>query len=380
MHILIATNAFKHSLSAAEAALAIRKGLMQSRLTGKITVFPVADGGDGTMEALLFHKGGELQTVRSVNAQGHPVTASFGWMPGEKTAVVALSAASGLSRLGAARLRPLQSDTRGTGRLIKAALDRGARRILIGVGGSATIDGGAGIIRALGGKFRDRAGKMIRQLPEGLLQLAQIDLEKLDRRLEKVELVVLCDVTTPLLGRGNCVKVFGPQKGAESGDIVLLEKALKRYSRVIRSCSGRDVSAMPFGGAAGGTAAGLNGLLGARLVNGIDYFLEHTAFAAALRQADLVITGEGSLDTQTLSGKAPLGVADRCHAAGLPVIALAGAVPLAPPGVWQRHFDAFFPIGHAPEPLDQAIRHTRENLARTACQLGNLIAQKTSLH
>jgi glycerate 2-kinase len=372
MHILIAPNAFKNSLSAKEAAQAIEEGLRQSRLSFTAELFPVGDGGDGTGDLLMAKMG----AVR-IDAPAHdPLDmlrpSYFGLAP--DVAVVEMANASGLRLIDAGERDPLRASSRGTGDLILAALAKEPGVILIGLGGSATVDGGTGILTALGIRFLDGDGRDLPPSPANLIRLASIDASSLDARLKTTMITVLCDVKNPLLGPEGAASVFGPQKGASPETVLLLETALQRFAYIVRQQLGIDIATLPMGGSAGGTAAGLHALLGARLVNGIDYFLDVTGFDEALAQTDLVITGEGSIDEQTLRGKAPFGVASRAKKIGLPVIAMAGRLPQTPSAHLDRYFDVLLPINHEPLPLPDALSHTAANLMATSRALGNLLS------
>lgn len=374
MHILIAPNAFKHSLTADEAAVAIREGFMQSKLDCSCECFPVADGGDGTGELIVKKREGEWVEASVRNALGKGIMAQFGLIDQGKTAVVEMAAASGIRLIKREDLDPLIATSFGTGEQIRVALDRGVKRIIIGMGGSATVDGGCGIMKALGIRFLDAGGKELTRLPEALTQLDRIDTSGTDKRIVNCEVVVLCDVDNLLLGEQGAAAVFGPQKGASAADVQQLDAALGRLSQVALQQTGKDMAAVKYGGTAGGASAGLWALLGAKLVNGIDYFLELTGFEASLGKADMVVTGEGSIDEQTLQGKGPFGVASRAKLHGLPVIGLAGRVPGEPDKNLQQYFDALLAIGNCPSDLAAALAATAGNLSRTAAALGNLLA------
>lgn len=374
MHILIAPNAFKHAVEAPTAAGAIERGLLASRLACTCECFPIGDGGNGTCRLIIDRLQGELVRVPVMDPLGRPVTAVFGLVEGGQTAVIEMADASGLHLLASTELNPLRANSYGTGQLIKAALDSGVRKVIIGMGGSATVDGGSGMVQALGARFLDSAGKEIADLPVGLDGLHAIDLSGLDKRLQDVKVTVLCDVDNPLLGETGAAHVFGPQKGASAEQVKQLDKLLGRYAATIQTTTGEDVSTRRSGGVAGGASAGLAGLLGAELVDGIDYFLDLTRFEESLSKSDLVITGEGSIDSQTLQGKGPYGVASRAKQRGLPVIGLAGSLPLGITNELNAYFDTLLAIGNRPSPLDDALAATSDNLARTATQLGNLLA------
>jgi glycerate kinase len=373
MNILISPNAFKHSLNAGEAALAIREGLMQSKLEGTFECFPVGDGGDGTGSLIVSRCNGIEISAVAHDPLKRKIPASFGLIDAGKTAVIEMATASGLHRLQKNELNPMQATSIGTGELIINAMDKGVRKIIIGMGGSATVDGGMGILQALGLRFLNADGKDI-PTPGDLTSLVSIDPLGLDTRIKECEVMVLCDVDNRLLGKQGAAAVFGPQKGASDSKVPILDAALSRFSEVILHQTGKNISALKYGGTAGGAAAGLWGLLNAKLVNGINYFLQLTGFDLALDKCDLVITGEGSIDGQTAKGKGPFGVACRAKLKGLPVIGIAGKVPLKPNTSLQQYFDALIPIGHQPLDMPAALAFTKNNLIRTSREIGNLLA------
>lgn len=373
MNILIAPNAFKHSLDAMAAAEAIALGLGQSKLECTCQLFPVGDGGDGTGSLIIQKLNGELVGANVHDALGRAITARFGLIDKGQTAVIEMADAAGIRLLKKEELNPLVASTVGTGEMIKQALDKGARKILIGMGGSATVDGGIGILIALGIRFLDINNEIITS-PGKLNRLKDIDLSGLDQRIAHCEITVLCDVDNLLLGTEGAAAVFGPQKGASPQDVEILDVALKTLAEVTLKLTGIDISAVKHGGTAGGAAAGLYGLLNARLVSGGTYFLELTNFNMALQNAQLVITGEGSIDEQTLQGKAPFAVASAAKQKKLPVIGLAGKVPLIASREMERYFDMLLAIGNEPADLNTALKHTHNNLVRTAKQIGDLLA------
>jgi len=375
-NILIAPNAFKHSLDAVEAAEAIAEGLQASRLSCAYELFPIGDGGNGTCRLLIERLGGTKIEATVNDPLGRPVKAAIGLIEAGRTAVIEMADASGLHLLSMDELNPLKATSYGTGQLIRTALDRGVRRIILGMGGSATVDGGSGMLDALGVRFLDSDGNRIGDLPNGLRRLSTIDRSALDDRLANVELTILCDVDNPLLGERGAATVFGPQKGATPTMVQELEHCLSVFAEVILRDTEIALADLPHGGVAGGASAGLHAVLGARLVNGIEYFLELTGFDRALERCDVVITAEGSIDRQTLQGKGPYGVARRAKIHGLPVIGLAGRVPSDVDVDLQEWFDVLLAIGHAPVPLHEALATTRDNLKRTAIQLGNLLAHR----
>jgi glycerate kinase len=376
VHILIAPNAFKNSLDATAAAEAIRQGLQLSKLKCTCECFPVGDGGDGTAALLIQKCGGTIVPVEVHDPLGRRIRAAFGLIDNDKTAVIEMADASGLRLLRREEFDPLHTNTFGTGELIKCALDKGVGKIIIGIGGSATVDGATGILRALGVRFLDAGGKILSNLPEDLADLESIDLSGLAQRLSHCALTVLCDVENSLLGEAGAAKVFGPQKGATEPVIKKLETALTKMRDVMFRQTGQDLAAIKHGGAAGGVAAGLQGFLNATLVKGIDYFLDITGFEDALQKADLVITGEGSIDEQTMRGKGPFGVAMRAREKNIPVIGLAGRVALEADAPLRKYFIQLLAISSASVELDKALQNTASDLWCTAMELGNRLALK----
>ena len=373
MHILISPNAFKDSLRADEVAHAIQKGLLQSNLVCTCECFPIGDGGDGTATLLVEKCGGKFVNTRVRDALGRKINASYGLIDDGETAIVEMANATGIRLLQQEELKPLSATSFGTGEQMKAALESGVNKIIIGMGGSATVDGGVGILKALGVRFLDEEGDELLILPEDLVNLTTIDVSGLDERILNCEVIVLCDVENPLLGKEGAAAVFGPQKGASADDIEKLNKSLSNLSKIVLKTTNIDISELKHGGTAGGAAAGLYALLNAQLVNGIDYFLEFTNFSTSLEKADLLITGEGSIDEQTLQGKGPFGVAYQAKLKSLPVIAFAGNVPLTEKTEINQYFDALIPITHQPMQLSDALPFTEENLIRTATMIGNIL-------
>ncbi|MBC3788591.1 glycerate kinase [Spirosoma utsteinense] len=371
--ILIAPNAFKHSLDATDAALAIQEGLLRSRLDCTCVCFPVGDGGDGTGALMIEKHRGALHFVDVADPFGRSCSASFGLVDEGTTAIIEMAGASGIRLIKPEELDPLRATSYGTGQLMKQALDEGVNKLVLAIGGSATVDGGTGILRALGVRFLDVLGQELSS-PVSLTELARIDVSNLDQRLSTCAVTILCDVDNTLLGDQGSAAVFGPQKGATPECVRKLETSLATFANIALQQTGIDMRPLRHGGAAGGVAAGLHTFLNARLVNGIDFFLDFTDFDRALMDADLVITGEGSLDEQTLHGKGPYGVACRAKAKNLSVVGLAGKIPLEPSESLNAFFDTLLAIGNGPADLVTALEQTKQNLIRTACQLGNLRA------
>lgn len=375
MHILIAPNAFKHSLNANAASKAIEAGLLRSKLKCSSECFPIGDGGNGTCELILAKCGGNLIPFRAKDGLGRTIDSSYGLIDEGLTAVIEMANASGLHLLKINELNPLYTSSYGTGQMLSDALEKGVRKIIIGMGGTATVDGGSGILQALGVKFLDDKGQVISNLPIGLEKLDSIDYSGLDKRINECQIIILCDVDNPLLGENGAAAVFAPQKGATPEMVEKLETVLEQYAKVIHAETGIDISKIRSGGVAGGASAGLHAFLGAKLVNGIDYFLDLTGFDDALKRSDLVITGEGSIDEQTLQGKGPFGVAKRAKLLDIPVIGLAGKVPVENNIRLQAYFDVLTAIGNEPAPLEEALFTTAKNLSRVSSQMGNLIAR-----
>ena len=376
MQILIAPNAFKNSLDAASVAAAIKKGLMESGLSCTCECFPVGDGGDGTGELIIQHKKGIEIPVEVNDPLGRKITSSFGLINDGKTAVIEMANATGLRLLKLTEYDPLHASSYGTGEIIKQALNKNVTRIILCIGGSATVDGGTGIAQALGIRFLDKEGNELKNLPEQLTELVSIDPSMLDKRILNGNIVILCDVENFLLGKQGAATVFGPQKGASTGDIIKLEAGLTTLSDVILKQTGKDIARLKHGGAAGGVAAGLYGLLNAELVNGIEQFLLLTHFGHALANADIVITGEGSIDMQTLQGKGPFGVAKLAKQKSKMVIGMAGQIPKKIPGELKNYFDILLSINEEPVDMTNALKNTRINLEKTAERLGKMLGQK----
>ncbi|WP_236043685.1 glycerate kinase [Streptomyces pilosus] len=327
--VLVAADKFKGSLTAVEVAGRVTAGLRRVVPDLAVEALPVADGGDGTVAAAVA-AGFERREVRVTGPAGDPVTAAYALRDG--TAVVEMAEASGLQRLPGGVLAPLTASTYGSGELLRAALDAGARTIVFGVGGSATTDGGAGMLSALGARFLTAGGEPVGPGGGGLAELASADLSGLDPRLGSVGFVLASDVDNPLTGPQGAPAVYGPQKGASPKDVERLDAALTHFVKVLESAAGpraAEHALSPGAGAAGGVGFGAL-LLGAGFRPGIEVMLDVLGFAPALERADLVITGEGSLDEQTLHGKAPAGVAAAARAAGKEVVAVCGRLALPP--------------------------------------------------
>ncbi len=374
--IIIAPGAFKNSLSAGEAARAIEAGLRRAGLQAELRLIPIADGGNGTLDAFLAG-GGKRITVTVEGPLGNPVEASYGLLDDDKTAVIEMAQASGLELLSHWQLNPLVASTYGTGQLMKAALEAGAQRMIVGLGGSATVDGGAGCLQALGVGLYDAYGQPIPRGGGGLDQLFIIDTQALDPRWQQVELLIASDVDNPALGPQGAAAVFGPQKGASPEQVSQLEDNLRHFFTHIYNQLGIDVRATPGGGAAGAFSAGLLAFLNARPEPGIDLVLRHSGFTRHLIGTDLVITGEGKLDTQTLHGKGPLGVAQLARKSGVPTVALVGGLSMDDALLHEVGLQAVLPIVTEPMPLEEALNNAATLLERAALRLGYLLQLHT---
>ncbi|MFG2156798.1 glycerate kinase [Streptomyces olivaceus] len=365
--VLVAADKFKGSLTAVEVAERVAAGLRRVVPDVLLEALPVADGGDGTVAAAVA-AGFERREVRVAGPLGAEVTAAYALREG--TAVVEMAEASGLHRLPGGVLAPLTASTRGSGELLRAALDAGARTIVFGVGGSATTDGGAGMLAALGARFLDADGRPVAPGGGGLARLASADLSGLDPRLADVELVLASDVDNPLTGPKGAPAVYGPQKGASPDDVTALDAALGHFAKVLEGTEGvgaraAGYAASPGAGAAGGIGFGAM-LLGARFRPGIEVMLDVLGFAPALERADLVITGEGSLDEQTLHGKAPAGVAAAARAAGKEVVAVCGRLALPAEALGRAGIRRAYPLTDVEPDVAKCIADAGPILERVA--------------
>lgn len=326
MRVVLALDSFKGSLSSTEVCNALGEGISKELPESEIVKIPMADGGEGTVEALIQATGGRIIECIVTGPVGRPVRSHFGVLGDGETGVIEMAAASGLPLIAESERNPMYTTTYGTGELIKAALDYGCRDLIIGIGGSATNDGGAGMAQALGFKLLNRCGEDIPWGGRGLLELDRIVRGAEDPRLRQLKVVVACDVTNVLCGPNGASNVYGPQKGATPEMIGQLDAALYRYAEVVKRDLGMDIANEPGSGAAGGLGGGLLAYLGAVLKPGIDIVIEASGLREHVAGADLVITGEGKMDLQTLSGKTPLGVARLAKQYGVPVIGIAGTV------------------------------------------------------
>lgn len=371
MRILIAPNAFKNSLPADEVAEALCEGILQSNFKGSAHCCPVGDGGDGTGKILREYLGAKEIFCTTIDASQRPINASFG-LTADKTAIIELADASGLRLLQPEEYNPILANTKGTGKMLKAALDEGAKKIILCIGGSATVDGGTGILHESGVVFKNDINDVITELPLGLADLKSIDALNFDKRLHTVEILILCDVKNKLLGKNGAAAVFGPQKGANEFDIKFLEACLTKLDEVIYNTTGKKMNDVPHSGAAGGVAAALCAFCNANAVDGSSTFLDIIHFEEQLKNVDLIITAEGAIDCQTLGGKAPYGVAMAARKQNIPVIAVAGKI--ADEAELEKYFDELICINPPGIDLQEAIKNTRQHLINT----GKLIGERYS--
>ncbi len=373
MHILIAPDSYKGSLTALDVAEAMQTGARRAFPAATFDLVPIADGGEGTVDALVAATNGRFRETTVRGPKGDPVKARWGIFGDGKTAVIEMAAASGLPLLIPDKRDALNACTYGTGELVRAALDEGVETIILGIGGSATNDGGAGFARALGVKFFDAAG---RDLPPGgaaLARLASVDISGLDPRLQKTVIQVACDVDNPLCGPRGASAVFGPQKGANPVQVKQLDEALGVYAGVVAKATGKpEVAETPGAGAAGGLGAALLYFTGATLMPGVSLVLEALKFDSRVRKADLVFTGEGRTDFQTAYGKAPAGVAQAAKKYRIPVVCLSGGMGKGANDVLEQGIDAVFSIAPGPISLQECLANGKpllEDAAERICRL-----------
>ncbi len=366
MKIVIAPDSYKESLSATEVAQAIEKGFREIFPDAEYVSVPVADGGEGTVEAMIAATGGALQHAVVTGPLGEPVKACWGISGDGTTAFIEMAAASGLALVPLAQRNPLITTTRGTGELILAALDKGARNIIIGIGGSATNDGGAGMVQALGARLVDANGTDIGHGGGSLVALNDIDIAGLDPRLKGCAIRVACDVTNPLTGEQGASRIFGPQKGACEATIAELDANLSHYAEVIKRSLRIDVKNVPGAGAAGGMGAALMAFLGAELKSGIEIVTQALHLEEHIHDCTLVVTGEGRLDSQSIHGKVPVGVASVAKKYHKPVIGIAGSLTPDVGVVHQYGIDAVFSVLNSIGTLEEAFRGASDNIYRAS--------------
>lgn len=375
MRAVIAMDSFKGSISSLEAGEAVKKGILSVYPEGEISVLPVADGGEGTVDALVQGMRWNRVRISVTGPMGKTVKAEYGISGDGKTAVMEMAAAAGLTLLAKEERNPLAATTYGVGEMIADAVQRGCRRFLIGIGGSATNDGGAGMLQALGFGLLDEEGKQISRGAQGLAELTHITKDKVLPQLEACTFRIACDVTNPLCGEQGCSKIYGAQKGADETMQKTMDAWLLNYAEIVQKCLGKDCRNVPGAGAAGGLGFGFLAFTHGVLEPGISVVLEEIGLESLLKEADIVITGEGQLDGQTAMGKAPAGVAALAKKYGKPVIAFSGAVTKDAEACHAQGIDAFFPALRRICTLETAMKkeNAAANLEASAKEVFRLI-------
>ncbi|WP_051254617.1 glycerate kinase [Halobacillus kuroshimensis] len=372
MKCIIAPDSYKGSLSAVEVAQSMERGIKRVFPLCEIRSFPLADGGEGTVESLVKSTDGTLRTDEVTGPLGGRVQAAWGILGDGQTAVIEMAAASGITLIAEEDLNPYETTTYGTGELIRKALDYGVEKVILGVGGSATNDGGAGMAAALGAELLDKEGRVLPYGGKPLLDLHEIRTDHLDKRIFSTQFVTACDVSNPLCGPEGASAVFSPQKGAAPEMVEILDQALYHYGMQIQKYLNKDIMHEKGAGAAGGLGAGLMAFLNAELKPGIDIVLDSIHFNAELEQAAFVLTGEGKTDRQTLFGKAPMGVGMRAKQFNVPVFCISGSLSDGYALLEKKGIHAFFSIAHAPSNLDYLSEHAGPLVEETAKNIMNV--------
>ncbi len=372
MKIVIAPDSFKESLTSLEVASAIETGFKKVFPHAQYIKVPMADGGEGTVRSLIDATQGNLISTAVIAPLGNTVSATWGLSGNKDTAFIEMAASSGLHLVPFEQRNPLKTTSFGTGQLIKAALECGIKKIILGIGGSATNDGGVGMLQALGGRFLDKDQREIQLGGESLQTLSKIDLTHLDPRLKEIEIQVACDVTNPLCGPNGASAIFGPQKGATAEMVQQLDHALHHFSTIVEQQYHLNIREHSGSGAAGGMGAGLLLLPNVRLQSGVEIIINAVNLIKQVENADLIITGEGRMDSQTVQGKTPAGVAKVAKYFNKPVIAIVGSLKEDYEVVYDIGIDAVFPILHQVENLDITLKKGKENLISTAQNIARL--------
>lgn len=379
MKIVIAPDSFKGSLSALDAALAIERGVKRASSESDVTLVPMADGGEGTLECLIRATRGKFVSKRVLNPLGKPIDSGFGILGNGTTCIVEMAMSSGLYLISDDERDPLRTTTYGFGQLIGAALDEGCREFILALGGSATNDGGAGMLQALGVQLLNVHGEEIGFGGGELSKLDRIRLDGIDPRLSQCEFRIACDVDNPFIGPEGASVVFGPQKGAASEMVARLDGSLKHFADVIERTLGVSIHHIPGAGAAGGLAGGIVAFLNGRLESGVSLVARVAKLEDAVRDADLVITGEGRVDSQTAGGKTPFGVAKVAQSHGVPVVLLAGSIGEGIDVLYEHGVSAALSIVNRPMTLEEAMRHAGPLLEQSAEQLIRMILTSAGL-
>ena len=372
MNIVIAPDSFKECLTATEVAKNVAKGIVKVVPEAEISCIPISDGGEGLLDSLVLPFEGKIYSVTVKDPLQRNVNSEYGILKDGSTAVIEMAKASGLELLKEEEKNPLITTTYGTGQLIKHALDKGCRKLIIGLGGSATNDGGVGMLKALGIKFLNKKGIELSEGGGFLNELESINTTEFDSRLKDCEVVVACDVSNPLTGMNGASFVYGEQKGGNAKQLKILDENLKRYAKLVSKIVEKDIDTIPGAGAAGGTGAGLLAFLDAKLVNGIELILETLQLEKYIKNADLVITGEGKIDQQTLNGKTIAGIAKMAKKHKVPVIVITGKIGEGIEEIYENGVNAIYSIVNQPMDLDTALKtadvlieNCSENIMRT---------------
>jgi len=375
MKIVLAPDSFKGNLTSLQVAAALEKGIRRVLPNAQCIKVPMADGGEGTVQSLVDGEGGKFVRKKVTGPAGKPVTARYGLLADGKTAVIEMAEASGLPYVKGKEKNPMKTTSYGTGELILDAINKGAEKIIIGIGGSATTDGGTGMAQALGIKFLDKNGKEIKEYGAGgmLNKIAKIDMSGIDARINKTKIIVASDVENPLYGKKGAAYVFGPQKGATSTMVKTLDANLKYFGNLLKKDLGKDVKTLKGAGAAGGLGAGLVAFTGAKLKSGIDIVVDATRLKKHLKDADLVITGEGRVDSQTAFGKTPAGVAKVAKKFKVPTIAIGGGISDDAREVFTHGIDGLASACARDMTLEDAINNSKDHLANAAERVIRLV-------
>lgn len=375
MKIVIAIDSLKGSLSSIEAANAIKKGIENAKLNADIEIKPLADGGEGTVDALVDGMNGKRKVVEVCGPVGKTVEATYGILDDSKTAIMEMAQAAGITQVSGDEKNPLTTTTYGVGEMIKAAINEGCRNFIMGIGGSATNDAGVGMLQALGFKFYDENDNLVGLGGQALIQIKRIDDSEKLKELDECNFKIACDVNNPLFGLNGAAHIYGPQKGATPEIVEDLDKGLRNFAQVVKNDLGKDLAETEGAGAAGGLGYGFLTFLNSKLESGIKIILDETKLEESVKDADIVVTGEGRLDNQTAMGKAPIGVAKLAKKYGAKVIAIAGCTTDDAIACNEEGIDAFFAIVNKATTLEEAMdtKNAENNMINTSTQIFNLI-------
>ncbi|MCL1948121.1 MAG: glycerate kinase [Turicibacter sp.] len=376
MKVVIAIDSLKGSLSSVEAGNAIKEGILRVNKEASVTIIPLADGGEGTVEALVEGMNGEMQTLTVTGPLSENVEAHYGILPNSQTAIIEMAQAAGLPLVPSELRNPLNTTTYGVGEIIKEAIQKGCRHFVVGIGGSATNDAGVGMLQALGFEFLDASGQLVGRGGRVLNEIAQVKTDGKLKELDECTFKIACDVTNPLFGLNGAAHIYGPQKGATPEIVAELDRGLVNFSEVVKKDLNLDLAHVPGVGAAGGLGYAFKAFLNGELESGIDIIIKETNLESHLTDADFVITGEGRLDQQTAMGKAPIGVTKLANKHGIKVIALAGSLSDDAHHCNDAGMSAFFSIQKSPIPLTEAMKPevAAKNMTDTTSQIFKLIS------